>query len=80
MSIRGPKFRRVVGDICRLLPTGAGCLLLAFVSCLLPAGVARGQNDYPPGPDSMRQPGVPQGEVKGTLTWQDPVNPPKPGL
>ncbi len=47
----------------------AFALLALFVS----ARLARGADDYKLGPDSSRQPGVPQGRVDGPLVWKSQV-------
>ncbi len=38
-------------------------------------GDASGEEDYPVHPDSVRQPGVPAGEVKGPFSWQSRIYP-----
>ncbi|MCO6456115.1 MAG: SMP-30/gluconolactonase/LRE family protein [Pirellulaceae bacterium] len=53
--------------------------IVAFLVCGLLAAVAAGpvqaQNDYEPGPDSLPQPGVPQGEIKGPFSWSSQIFP-----
>jgi enterochelin esterase family protein len=44
----------------------------ALLAALALAPTARAADDYVPGPDSNRQPGVPQGRVEGPFVWKSP--------
>jgi enterochelin esterase-like enzyme len=45
------------------------------VAAVLAGQAASGSDNYVPGPDSMRQPGVPQGRVEGPLEWRSQIFP-----
>jgi enterochelin esterase-like enzyme len=45
------------------------------VAAVLAGQAASGSDTYVPGPDSMRQPGVPQGSVEGPLEWRSQIFP-----
>jgi enterochelin esterase family protein len=45
----------------------------ALLAALVAAPVAPAADDYPLGPDSMRQAGVPQGRVEGPFLWKSPT-------
>jgi enterochelin esterase family protein len=45
----------------------------ALLAVLAAASGALAADDYKLGPDSMRQPGVPQGRVEGPLVWRSQI-------
>ena len=47
--------------------------ILALLALLAPGHVTMGADDYKLGPDSSRQPGVPQGRVEGPFVWKSQV-------
>jgi enterochelin esterase-like enzyme len=47
--------------------------IAALLAALTAAPAAPAADDYPLGPDSMRQAGVPQGRVEGPLLWRSPT-------
>src|SRR6185295_10777830 len=52
----------------RMRRVGAALLLI-----LAAARLARAADDYKLGPDSTRQPGVPQGRIEGPFLWKSQV-------
>jgi enterochelin esterase-like enzyme len=48
---------------------------VACLAVLAAAAPARAADDYKPGPDSMRQAGVPQGRVEGPFVWKSRIFP-----
>jgi enterochelin esterase-like enzyme len=46
-----------------------------LIATLLTGFVAAAPDDYALGPDSMRQPGVPQGRIEGPLEWRSKIFP-----
>jgi enterochelin esterase-like enzyme len=47
--------------------------ILALLALLAPGHVTMGADDYKLGPDSSRQPGVPQGRVEGPFLWKSQI-------
>jgi enterochelin esterase family protein len=47
--------------------------IAAFLAALAAVPAATAADDYPLGPDSMRQAGVPQGRVEGPFLWRSPT-------
>jgi enterochelin esterase-like enzyme len=47
--------------------------IIALLALLAPGRLTLGADDYKLGPDSSRQPGVPQGRVEGPFVWKSQV-------
>jgi len=47
--------------------------ILALLALLAPGRLTMGADDYKLGPDSSRQPGVPQGRVEGPFVWKSQI-------
>ena len=52
---------------------GLAVLGAAALSAALLPPAARAADDYTLGPDSQRQPGVPQGRVEGPFVWKSTI-------